>query len=202
MDKKMLIVLYGKQNQGKTSCLKELAKLLSGSYDDSSFNSKLSQAMKRSKGQPKDARFIIFYKGYYIFIATGGDDWRICRVNSEFFERKIGGNVNIWLIKEGNIKKLEKEEKDFYINITPKVCITSCRPNGDGYGAVKAINSYVEKTMEKVMSKSINDIEQSYERILWLRKFEGMNRVNSATIISNAKKKAQEIKDIIDDYLR
>ena len=199
MRKKMLIVLFGRGSHGKTTSLRELVKKLCG-HDEPVFNNQLSKVMNPN-GHPKDVRFIIEYHGYYIFVATGGDNWGICRVNTLFFERESSGNVDVWLVEKGNIKELGKEDKHLFKSITPTVCVTSCRPDGDGYGALKAINNYVEKTMSRAVSKSLSDLNESYERIIWLSKFDGLGKASKEAINKNANTKAVEMKALIDDYL-
>lgn len=174
MNKRMLIVLYGKKNQGKTTTLLKLVKLLTG--------------ITPPKG--KDGRFIILYKGYYILICTGGDCWDICKVNTTFFEGGTNDKTTVWVVVNNEFVKLKNlEGKEKYKGIRSSVCITSCRPNGDSFGAIKAIHDYVEHHIDK------------YERMLWLQKEDNSGKALKDVAEQNASKKAAEIKKNIDDYL-
>jgi len=177
MDKKMLIVLYGKRNQGKTTTLFNLIEMLSGI----------------NPPRNMDGRFIIKYKGHYILIGTGGDSWGICRVNTNFFEGGTDNKTILWVVYNNNfeqLKGLDEKVKKEYEMIKPSICITSCRPSGDGNGAIKAIHYYVERHNE------------DYERMLWLRKDGGHEKITKDEALRLAKIKAKEIKDIIDEYLK
>lgn len=173
----------------KTSTLIELVKLLGGNTP--LLNAKIDSTLKQTNGKYKDARFIVLYGGFYIYIGTGGDEWKVCRVTTEFFEGLCNGNTDIWLIENGKdeILKTIQIEASLFKEKLPSVCILACRPNGDGFGAVKAINSYVEQCCGK------------FERMLWLHKHDNQKRVSKDVVSQRAKAKAAEIKKIIDDYL-
>jgi len=61
-DKRLLIVLYGKKNQGKTTTLKELVLLLANCGTISPALSALLNKLLPPKGKNKDGRFVIDLK--------------------------------------------------------------------------------------------------------------------------------------------
>lgn len=164
------IVLYGKRNCGKTTSLMELVVILSG------ISSTVIERLLKKRGRYKDARFIVEYETKLIFIGTGGDTWAICRGNTDFFAGKYSSLLDVFLISGGKIKKLDKAEKEIYKRRRPDVCICACRPDGDGYGAIKAIHSYSEKAI------------MSYKQQIWIQKDSQ----------KESKIQASELKGIID----
>lgn len=174
--KRMMIILYGEMGQGKTSTLMQLAIILagSGSVVESSINSTFIKG-----GKYWDGRLIIKYKESLIYIATGGDSWAICRGNTEFFESDFG-NLTIYEVDTTGVRELTPADKYKYSDRIPDVVISACRPDGDGYGAIKALHAYSEHAI-------FNYTEQ-----LWLRK----KKEDDNTTV------AKEIQKKIDDIIK
>jgi hypothetical protein len=152
---KLLLVLYGKARQGKTTTLMNLAIRLAGGGP---VMEKKIRAIFKNKNRTIDNRIIIEYKDQWIYIATGGDSWNVCKVNCNFFEKNFDSKLNIYLIDASGLRSLSLDEKKKFNNHTPKVVVSACRPDGDEYGAIKAIHSYNEKHILK------------YTEQLWIRK--------------------------------
>ena len=152
--KRMMIVLYGEISQGKTSTLMRLAINLAGggSVVESSIDSTFIK-----NGKYWDGRLIIKYKEHLIYIATGGDSWAICRGNTEFFESDFG-NMTIYEVDATGVRELTPADKHKYSDRIPDVVISACRPDGDGYGAIKVLHAYSEHALS------------NYAEQLWLRK--------------------------------
>lgn len=152
----MLIVLYGKSNQGKTTTLMELAINLAGGGPAMD---KSIKAIFNKKSKLNDVRIIIEYKDVFIYIASGGDAWSICKGNTNFFESQFSKQI-IYIIDASGLRQMSSEEKiSFKMKKSkPKVAICACRPNGDMYGTIKAINAYNEAHI------------MDYNEQLWIRK--------------------------------
>ena len=154
--KKMMIILFGEMNQYKTSTLMQLAiNLAGGGYVvERSINSTFIK-----DGKYWDGRLIIEYKEHLIYIATGGDSWAICRGNTDFFERDFG-NLTIYEVDATGVRELTPADKKKYKEDKPEpdVVISACRPDGDNYGAIKALHAYSECALS------------NYAEQLWLRK--------------------------------
>lgn len=153
-DSRMLIVLYGKANQGKTTTLMQLAINLAGGGSVMT-NSIKTIFNKRSK--INDVRIIIEYNGIYVYIASGGDNWSICKGNTNFFEGQFG-NQTIYIKDASGLRPMSVKEKNTIKSHKTKVAISACRPNGDQYGAIKAIHAYNE------------DHIMDYKEQLWIQK--------------------------------
>ena len=179
----MMIVLFGDVNQGKTSTLMQLAiNLVGGS---SAVTSSIYSTFFR-KGKYWDGRLIIEYKEHLIYIATGGDSWDICYGNAEFFENDFH-NLTIHKVDASGVTKLSAADKRKYIKQKPDVVITACRPNGDRYGAIKALHAY----SEKALSDYTEQILSNYAEQQWIRKRKEDD--NSAM--------AKEIQGRIDEFI-
>lgn len=176
--KRMMIILYGEMGQGKTSTLMQLAIILagSGSVVESSINSTFIKG-----GKYWDGRLIIRYKERLIYIATGGDSWAICRGNTEFFESDFG-NLTIYEVDAKGVRELTPEDKKKYKEdkLEPDVVISACRPDGDNYGAIKALHAYSECALS------------NYTEQQWIRKQKTDD--NNAT--------AKDLQDRIDEFIK
>ena len=127
MKNRVNIILFGKASIGKTTSLMKLAVLLSGGgVFVQVIQNSIDKLFKKGK-KYKDARFIIEYKGLLVFIATGGDSWKISRVNYEFFERKNSGLVDVYRINTGNVEALTLDDKIELAKRLPDVCIKGNR---------------------------------------------------------------------------
>lgn len=179
MKKKLFVIVCGKSNQGKTSSLMELVIKLGGG------STSLENDIKKEFLNPKskrynDARFVVEYNEYYIYVATAGDNWFTCRTDINFFERKFGNQI-LYLVAGGSLKKMTILDKQKYKEIEPDVVVGACRPNGDSYGAIKAIHSYSETHI-------LNYVEQ-----LWIKKDKVEHPDNKVY--------AEELKTRIDKFL-
>ena len=172
---KMMIVLFGEVNQGKTSTLMQLAINLAGGGPIVA--SSIRSTFFRN-GKYWDGRLIIEYKERLIYIATGGDSWDICYGNAEFFENDFH-NLTIHKVDATGVTKLTATDKRIHKKKRPVVVITACRPNGDRYGAIKALHTYSELNISR------------YSEQLWLRK----------TKEENDNAMANEIQNRIDDFI-
>lgn len=171
MKRKLLsITLYGAINEGKTTTLMKLAINLAGgsqvvcdSVNDTFYKN----------DKCFDGRMIIEYKGHYIYLATAGDYWAICRGNTDFFEGNFQNQI-IYVVEATGVRRLsDPEKKDYAENKKPTVVVTACRPDGDSYGAIKALNAYNEKAIYK------------YAEQIWLRKTKEDNNDAVAKDIQN-----------------
>ena len=149
----MLIVLYGKSNQGKTTTLMELAINLAGGGPAMD---KSIKAIFNKKSKLNDVRIIIEFKDVFIYIASGGDAWSICKGNTNFFESQFSKQI-IYIIDASGLRQMSSEEKiSFKMKKSkPKVAICACRPNGDQFGAIKAINAPCSPPALKTLSSII-----------------------------------------------
>lgn len=176
--KRMMIVLYGDMNQGKTSTLMQLAINLAGG--GAAVTNSIHNTFIR-KGKYWDGRLIIEYKEHLIYIATGGDCWDVCYGNMEFFENEFH-NFTIHKVDATGVMKLSAADKHKFKkdNPTPDVVITACRPNGDRYGVIKALHSYNEYSIS------------NYAEQQWIRKQKEDD--NNAA--------AKDIQDRIDIFIK
>ena len=174
--KRIMIVLYGGMSQGKTSTLMQLAINLAGGGPvvTSSIHSTFIR-----KGKYWDGHLIIEYKGHLIYIATGGDSWEVCSGNTEFFENEFH-NLTIHQVDATGVMKMSAADKRKYNKQKPDVVISACRPNGDRYGAIKALHAYSEQALS------------NYTEQQWIRKQK--EDENSAT--------AKDIQDRIDEFIK
>lgn len=167
MEQKHNIILYGKENIGKTSTLMHLTLLLSGIGSTHSAWDSKSERFIYKGNKLLDARFAINYKSKLVFIATGGDNWEICKVNYNFFSGIIPGNMKIYGIDkttgvfEIDNAKFRTNKKE--IVIVPDISISACRPEGDRYGAIKSVHSYSEDILGKLSQQ------------LWIQKYPDMD---------------------------
>lgn len=147
-DKRLLIVLYGNANRGKTTTLKELIlKLSNNGKGNPALRSILYKKISKS-GKNKDGRFILDVDGKSVYIATEGDDWRFSNVNAKFFEGSIDSKMIIHRVTSTDVIQLTDEEKKQIKGHRADICVCACRPSGDSTGAVKALHMYCEKAIE------------------------------------------------------
>ena len=173
------IILFGKASCGKTTSLMKLAVMLaSGGEVSPAVKKAVDAEFKIDEKHYKDARFIVEYKGKLAYIGTGGDTWYVCRLNCDFFSGNYNNLTDIYLIDENGVRKLDNETKNSYKGRTPDVCVSACRPEGDGKGAVKAIHSYSE------------DAIMGYSRQIWVHCMDKEHETQ-----------AQELLEIIDRHI-
>lgn len=165
------IILYGEANNGKTTSLMKLAAILGGSGVAAQID-----GLFKTKTRYKDARFIVEYKEKLIYIGTCGDTWAASRVNINFFERDYSSKLDVYLISGGTVREYTKAPDE---TRKPDVCVCACRPEGDSYGAIKALHSYSETSIQK------------YKQQIWIRKDKDID----------CNVQAKELKDIIDRHL-
>lgn len=177
-EKKLFIILYGEQNQGKTTTLMELVVMLGGG------SASLENAVKTNFFDGKrydDARFIIEFGDKIIYVATEGDTWAACRQNTCFFERDFS-NLTIHLVKNGSINKMTSLDKEEYKKKQLQVVVSACRPNADSNGAIKAIHSYSETYIMKYIGQR------------WIKR--------DKTEEPNSKTVAARLKSIIEEFVK
>ena len=171
--KRMMIVLYGDMNQGKTSTLMQLAINLAGG--GTAVANSIHNTFIR-KGKYKDGHLIVEYRERLIYIATGGDSWVVCWDNTEFFENNFH-NLAIYKVNAAGVKKLSAKDQKTYKEHPSTVVISACRPNEIKNGAIKALHYYSEN--------AISD----YVEQLWLRMDDDIDKM------------ANEIQKRIDEFI-
>lgn len=147
-DKRLLIVLYGNANKGKTTTLKELILKLSNNGKENPVLRSIIYKKFPKTGKNKDGRFILDVDGKSVYIATGGDDWSVSNVNAKFFEGSIDLKMIIHRVTSTDVIPLTDEEKEQIKGRRADICVCACRPSGDSIGAVKALHMYCEKAIE------------------------------------------------------
>lgn len=187
---RVLFVLYGNQNQGKSTTLRLLASLLAGGENYQSLLATIKQVLKSKKNWYKDTCFILKYQKKSVYIATGGDSWVICRKNCEFFDGNFHSQLNIYEISSNGIRLLSTDDKLPYKGNAADICITACRPKGDGTGAGKAVQTYCEKRFD----------DFNYQ--IWIRKYsDKANKSDDIALEKQDKECADKIKKMIDDFV-
>lgn len=180
-EKRLLIVLYGDSNQGKTTTLKELVLLLiNGGIILPALRALLYKLLP-SKGKNVDGRFILEVNNKRIYIATAGDTWAISRGNVDFFEGRHLTSMKIYRVTSSSIAPMSLTERKDFLDKKADICVCACSPDGDSTGAIKALYMYCEEA-----------ISNNYYYQLWLQKNTSMN--NGA--------KAKELYDIVDKYIK
>lgn len=140
MGKKLFIILYGERNQGKTSTLMRLVIKLGGS--SKTLETAVDGAFFDGKHY-RDARIVIEYEDYLIYVATAGDTWGLCKGNTDFFEGEYG-NQQIYLVSGGHLKRMSTHDKNVYKSKKPDVVVSACSHVSDGLGSIKALHTYCE----------------------------------------------------------
>lgn len=195
---KMLMVLYGKENVGKTSTLVYLALLLAGNgIINKNLERKVKRTLKYKKSKFRDVRFIIECDGKLVLLCTFGDNWAACRINVDFFQGTYSNLTNIYRLTASDIIQLEPEEKNSYASMSADVCVSACRPSGDSFGALKALHNHVELT-EKAEDTNTGD---NYEYQLWLRIKPKEPNLTIRQVDKKLKAQAKELWTIINRYL-
>ena len=196
--KRMLLVLYGKENVGKTSTLVYLALLLAGNgIIDKNLESKVKRLLKYKNSKFEDARFIIECNGKLVLLSTFGDNWAACRINSDFFQGTYNNSTTIYRLTASNIIPLKSNERNRYASMSADVCVSACRPCGDGFGALKALHNHVELT-EKAEETNTGD---NYEYQLWLRIKPKEPKLTDLQVENKLKAQAKELWTIINRHL-
>ena len=195
---KMLMILYGKENEGKTSTLVYLALLLAGNGNiDKNLESKVKRLLKYKNSKFEDARFIIECNDKLVLLSTSGDNWAMCRINGEFFQGTYVKLTNVYRLTASDIILLDIDEKNYFASMSADVCVSACRPCGDGFGALKALHNHVELT-EKAEETNTGD---SYEYQLWLRIKPKVPILTIHQVEKRLKAQAKDLWTIIDRYL-
>ena len=176
MNKKSIIVLYGKSNVGKTSTLQQMIIRLCGGNKlvpavQSAFVSEFSSVDSHGKYYYKDANVIHSYKGQNIFISTGGDTWAKVRGNFEFMN-KISGPKNVYVFHNGSFEifdNLTPQEQGLFRECNVFVTAASLSPSG-AFDAAKHFTTdragqfHCEAWVSKEKSKQSPYID-NYKRI-------------------------------------
>lgn len=179
---RLLIVLYGDSNKGKTTTLKELVLLLANGGTVLPALRALLYKFLPPKGKKKDGRFILEVNNKLIYIATGGDTWAISRGNVDFFEGNHLTSMKIYRVTSSSIVPMSlTEKKKKYLNRKADICVCACSPEGDSTGAIKALHMYCEEA-----------IAHNYVYQLWVQKNSGMNDTA----------KAKELYDLVDTFIK
>ena len=194
----MLMVLYGKENVGKTSTLVYLALLLAGNgIINKNLENQVNSKLMNPQGRFDDARFIIECNGKLVLLSTFGDNWAACRINGELF---LGTNVKqptLYRLTANDIILFDSNEKNRYTPKSVDVCVSACRPSGDSFGALKALHNHVELT-EKAEDTNTGD---NYEYQLWLRIKPKVPNLTKHQVENKLKAQATELWTIINRYL-
>lgn len=178
---KIQLILYGNANTGKTSTLMKLVEILCGSTP--AIIADIAGFMWPSGGY-KDARFVIEYRDHHVCICTAGDSWVVSSVNCDLFDLMHPGNITVYEASPLGVTKLSARAKSLLNE--PEICVCACRPNGDRYGAIKAIHSYSHKHI----------VDYSFQ--FWFRKKEEKDKTKFAAA---SLAMAEKLKEYIDDYI-
>lgn len=192
-----LFVLFGTSNQGKTSTLYELLRLLgSKSKAVNRAVSTFVKGMERTDPNTMrlyyaDTRVVIPYEKYHIAIATFGDNISACEDNIFFFRQEDKSKPFYFFdgktFVSSNEPSLSKEQKKILKKVKPTIFLSACRTEG---GAVDA--------MEYCFHYYLRHIA----RIFWIRKL-GSNHDNTKSRISSSDKKyANDLMDAIDRIIK
>ena len=196
MENKHNIILFGKENVGKTGTLMYLAGLLAGiTFSPVVWDRKKMRLICSGKIL-EDAHFIIRYMGKLVFIATSGDSWENCKVNYNFFTGQNLGNMKIYDINPKGVFEIKnkvpysiaynEENVRQELVVVPDICISACRPEGDRRGAIKAIHSYSEDILDRFVQQ------------IWIRK----DADSEKNIEKNNKKQAKKLQSIINRIIK
>lgn len=178
-----IIALYGSPREGKSSTLRELIKLMTGSLPS---------------GVKHDYRVII--KDYYVqkedkhvnvFIATCGDTKDVILKSILFFNGKLYSKpaAPIWLFDYGSKTWKKVKTKKDLMGIEANICVSACRTKG---GGVTAMQDYIKSHLPYTFFSV-------WIRLALLRKKLGTPKDMSK--IANWNKIATELKIIIDQII-
>lgn len=174
-----IIVLYDTHDQGKTSTLRELIKVIAGSVPTKGGDLRVIIRNYKAKGQQKKVN---------VFIATCGDTPWIIEDNIRFFNGKMPdvNNVPAYICNYGNgeWELVENEEK--IKDIESNICISACRTDG---GGVDAMHYFVNSNLPYTFSTL-------WVRLKYLRL--KLNVQKTKTKTPNWNKLAIELKSVID----
>lgn len=123
-----IVVVFDKSNQGKTSTLRELVNVLTGSLPISKGDFRAIIPDYHAKGQHKKVN---------IYIATCGDVPEIIDDNLRFFNGKMpdGKNYPTYLYNKGSWVEIKNGNE--LPDIEANVCISACRSDGGGVDAMQ-----------------------------------------------------------------
>jgi hypothetical protein len=127
---KSILYLYGQHNAGKSTTLGWLIFYLAYCGKEDSFvyeqfnywKKKLKKRNKRKNSFP-DIRVIVPYEGKYVYIALYGDNLEATEANVFFFEGRL--DYKKIRIFDSQVRPLEDNEKDYYKQYTPSVCVSA-----------------------------------------------------------------------------
>ena len=193
-----LFILFGTSNQGKTSTLYELLRLLGRKSKDIKTKAVTSFIKDMERIDPKtgrlyyeDTRVIIPYGKFYIAIATFGDYRDVCE-DTMFFFRQDSKCPSFYFYdgkalistKESN---LSSEQKKVLKKVKPTIFLSACRTEG---GAVDAMDYCSHYYLRHIA------------RIFWIRKLGSNHDYTKSRQSSSDKKYAKDLADAIDRILK
>lgn len=193
-----LFVLYGTSNQGKTSTLYELLKLLGSRSKTVNTRTVTTFIKSMGKKDPKtgklyyaDTRVVIPYENHYIAIATFGDNREVCEDNMFFFRQESKCEpfyfyTGTQFVSSGE-PNLTKEQTKELRKVKPTIFLSACRTEGGAVDAMEYCSHYYLKHIA---------------RIFWVRKFGNNHDYTKSRISSSDKKYAKDLADAIDRIVK
>lgn len=193
-----LFVLFGTSNQGKTSTLYELLRLLGSKSKAVSTRAVTTFIKSMERVDPKtgklyyaDTRVVIPYENYHIAIATFGDYREVCEDNMFFFRQDpksepfyfYAGNQFV----SSDDPNLTKEQTKGLKKVKPTVFLSACRTEGGAVDAMEYCSHYYLRHIA---------------RIFWVRKFGSNHDYTKSRISSSDKKYAKGLMDAIDRIVK
>ena len=129
---KKLVILYGEQNAGKTSTLRLVFELLTGT--------------SANLLPPTDLRVVIHVGRKTVYLASHGDAPGYMKTNFNFFTNKMYGNLVVYEFLNGQLVKINKTR---FAQLKPNVCVTACRVyyNDKANDTYNALNKLIMKKM-------------------------------------------------------
>lgn len=150
-----------------------------------SVDKQFQKKSKRGIIRYDDARIMLEYKGKWIYIATAGDTWSICRCNYHFFEGDFD-KMEICKIDASGATVLSPAEKENVKGQKPDICICACSPSKDDKGSIKAIHSYCEQHI------------LDYAQQIWIKKDKNRAKQSEESIMKETEKQVKKIISMID----
>lgn len=193
-----LYVLYGTSNQGKTSTLYQLLKLI-GSKSKSVNTRDITgfiKSMERTDSKTgklffADTRVIIPYENNQIAVSTFGDNLWVCEENMFFFRQQHKG-VPFYFYDGSSFvlssnSDLTKEQKKILNSIKPNIFFSACRTEGGAVDAMEYCSHYYLRHITKT---------------IWVRKFGSKIDNTLIRISASDKKYAKDFMDSIDNIIK
>ena len=174
-----IIVLYDTHDQGKTSTLRELINVMSGSVPTKGGDLRVIIRNYHAKGQ---------HKKINVFIATCGDSPLIIEDNIRFFNGKMpdANNVSTYICNYGSEEWEIVENEEQIKGLESNICISACRTDG---GGVDAMHYFVNSNLSYTFSTI-------WIRLKYLRMKLNVQKTKNKT--PNWNKLALELKSVID----